>query len=115
MVYGLWSMVYGLWSMFYGLWSMVYSLWFMIYGLWSMVYGLWSMVYGLWSMVYGLRIFNAACISVLLYGCESWILTAPIAKKLDIYARKCYRLMLGTKQSVARMTNDALYHYQQVE
>ena len=33
-----------------------------------------------------LRLFNAACISILLYGCESWVLTAEQTNKLDVYA-----------------------------
>ena len=55
------------------------------------------------------RIFKAACISILLYGCESWILTEALSDRLDTYARACYRTMLGIKQSVDRITNSALY------
>lgn len=55
------------------------------------------------------RIFKAACISILLYGCESWVLTDALSDKLDIYARACYRTMLGIKQSVDHITNQELY------
>ena len=56
------------------------------------------------------RLFDAACMSILLYGCETWILTEALKEDLDIYARKCYRMMLGIKQKEAHMTNDALYN-----
>ena len=56
-----------------------------------------------------LRLFNAACISILLYGCESWVLTKDQVNKLNVYARTCYRIMLGISQSEAHMTNSRLY------
>jgi hypothetical protein len=57
-----------------------------------------------------IRIFQAACISILLYGCESWILTATLADKLDKFARTCYRIMLGIRLTKDNhMTNDELY------
>jgi hypothetical protein len=56
-----------------------------------------------------LRLFDAACISILLYGCESWVLTAQQATKLDVFARTCYRIMLGIRQSESHMTNEQLY------
>ena len=55
------------------------------------------------------RLFNAACISILLYGCESWVMTPPLAHKLDVFARTCYRLMLDIRQSDVHMTNQELY------
>ena len=56
-----------------------------------------------------IRLFNAACISILLYGCETWVLTASQSTKLDVYARTCYRMMLDIRQSEAHMTNNELY------
>ena len=55
------------------------------------------------------RLFNAACISVLLYGCESWVLLGPQIKKLDVFHRTCLRIMLGIRQSETHMTNEELY------
>jgi hypothetical protein len=54
-------------------------------------------------------LFNASCRSVLLYGCESWALTEALEKKLNIFARKCYRIMLGINQAESHMTNEELY------
>ena len=34
-----------------------------------------------------IRLFKAACVSILLYGCETWILTEALTEKLDIVAR----------------------------
>ena len=45
-----------------------------------------------------IRLFKAACISILLYGCEYLILTETLIEKLGIYARTCYRVVLGIKQ-----------------
>ena len=55
------------------------------------------------------RLFNAACISILLYGCETWVLNEKQTNKLDVFARTCYRIMLGIRQSEAHMKNDELY------
>ncbi len=56
-----------------------------------------------------MRFFNAACISILLYGCESWVLSEQQSNKLDVFARTCYRIMLGIRQSEVHMTNEQLY------
>ena len=52
-----------------------------------------------------IRLFNAPCISILLNGCESWILTEALIDKLqidmkliDIFTR-IYRIILDIKQS----------------
>ena len=55
------------------------------------------------------RIFNAACIPVLLYGCESWTLTETSTEKLDVFVRTLLRIIYGVKQSETHMTNDELY------
>ena len=56
-----------------------------------------------------IRLFNAACISILLYGCESWVLKEKQMKKLDVFVRSCYRIMLNIKQADSRITNEELY------
>ena len=56
-----------------------------------------------------IRLFNASCVSILLYGCETWVLTRDLENDLDIFARKAYRIMLGIRQSEAHMTNVELY------
>ena len=46
-----------------------------------------------------IRLFKATYISILLYGCETWILTEAFIDKLGIYSRTCYLIKLGIKQS----------------
>ena len=46
------------------------------------------------TIEFKIRLFYAACISILLYGCESWVLTEPLKKKLDTFARTFYRIIL---------------------
>jgi hypothetical protein len=45
------------------------------------------------------RIFNATCLSVLLYGCETWPLTKQICARLDSFATSCFRYMLNIKRT----------------
>jgi len=56
-----------------------------------------------------MRIFNASCISILLYGCETWTLTEELSDKLDVFARTIYRIILGINQSDSHVTNEELY------
>ena len=58
---------------------------------------------------YKIRLFKAACISILLYRCETRILTETLIDKLDIYARICYRIMLCINQSIDHVKNQSLY------
>ena len=61
------------------------------------------------TIEFKMRLFNAACISILLYGCESWLLTEDLRKKLDVFARNCYRTILNIRQSDDHVSNDDLY------
>ena len=44
-------------------------------------------------------------IESLVMSVESWFITSQQAKKLDVLARTCYRIMLGLNQSETHMTN----------
>jgi len=44
-----------------------------------------------------IRMFKTLCLSILLYGCETWIMTKDMINKLDSFAMKCYRIILGIK------------------
>ena len=61
------------------------------------------------STRFRVRLFNATCLSVLLYGCESWTLTGALERDLDVFARKCYRAILAINQHETHMTNSDLY------
>ena len=54
------------------------------------------------------RVFQAACISILLYGSETWILSEKIRKSLDSFATNWYMIMLGIKHT-DRKTNEEVY------
>ena len=41
-----------------------------------------------------IRLFKVACISIKLYGCESWILTKALIDKFEIFPRIYYQIML---------------------
>ena len=41
-----------------------------------------------------IRIFNACVKSVLLYGCETWLVTKDIQSKLQIFVNRCLRYIL---------------------
>ena len=58
-----------------------------------------------------IRLFKEACISILLYGFELWILMAALIDKLDIFARTCYHIILDIKQSRDHETNESLNHH----
>ena len=45
------------------------------------------------------RIFQTTCLSILLYGCEAWVLTKVMCKRLDSFATSCYRYMLHIKRT----------------
>ena len=61
------------------------------------------------ELEFKIRVLKAACFSILLYGCESWILTAALNEILNIFARTCYRIILGIRQSTDHITNESLY------
>ena len=46
-----------------------------------------------------IRIFDASVISIILYGCESWIVTKQIENKINVFANDCYRGILGIKRT----------------
>ena len=55
------------------------------------------------------NIFQAACLSILLYGCESWIITNQLEHSLNTFANNCYRVMLNIKRS-DRISNQEIYN-----
>ena len=44
------------------------------------------------------NIWKAACLSILLYGCESWIISKKLENSLNSFATSCYRVMLNVKR-----------------
>ena len=55
-----------------------------------------------------INIFEAACVSILLYGCESWIINQKLKSTLNSFATNCYRIMLGIKR-IDKVSNEQVY------
>src|SRR5580692_7032635 len=53
------------------------------------------------------RILQATCLSILLYGSEAWVLTKAMCKRLDSFYTSCYRYMLRIKRT-DRVRNDII-------
>ncbi|KAI8507856.1 hypothetical protein Bbelb_140960 [Branchiostoma belcheri] len=58
------------------------------------------------------KLFKASCVSVLSYGCESWVITKDMENKINSFATSCYRIMLNIKRR-DRVTNDSIYNLTQ--
>ena len=54
-----------------------------------------------------IRLMRSLVISVLLYACETWTLTADILKKLQVTGMRCFRKLLGISYK-DHITNDAV-------
>ena len=52
--------------------------------------------------------FNTTCVTILLYGCESWVLSQDMESKINTFATSCYRIMLGIKRR-DRVSNTIVY------
>ena len=47
------------------------------------------------SLATKIKLYKTLVLSTLLYGCESWTLTADSTKRIQAFENKCYRRMLG--------------------
>ena len=43
------------------------------------------------------KLFNTTCLTILLYGCESWVISQDMENKINAFATSCYRVMLNIK------------------
>ena len=41
------------------------------------------------------KLFNTTCVTILLYGCESWVISQDMENKINAFATSCYRVMLN--------------------
>ena len=60
------------------------------------------------SIATKVKLFNVTCVTVFLYGCDSWILSTSMESKINAFATSCYRIMLNIKR-VDRVTNAKVY------
>jgi len=60
------------------------------------------------SITTKIRLFNTTCVTVLLYGCESWVISSDMENKINAFATSCYRIMLNIKR-IDRVSNAQIY------
>ena len=51
------------------------------------------------SIATKVKLFQTTCITILLYGCESWVVSGAMEKKINSFATSCYRIMLSIKRT----------------
>ena len=56
-----------------------------------------------------IKLFNTTCVTVLLCGCESWVISGDIENKINAFATSCYRIMLNIKL-LDCVSNERIYH-----
>ena len=44
------------------------------------------------------NLFYTTCVTILLYGCESWVLSQDMKSKINSFSTSCYSIMLDFKQ-----------------
>ncbi|KAI8486765.1 hypothetical protein Bbelb_355130 [Branchiostoma belcheri] len=55
-----------------------------------------------------IKLFNVTCVSVFLYGCETWVLTRDMEDKINSFATSCLRIMLNIKR-IDHVSNREIY------
>ena len=51
------------------------------------------------SITTKVKLFNTTCVTILLYGCESWVISQDMENKINAFATSCYRVMLNVKRT----------------
>jgi hypothetical protein len=79
----------------------------------GLAYGTWNSMEKIWTAKHvrielKINIFEASVLSILLYGCESWIITPQLEKKINSFATECYRRMLNIKRT-DHITLESIY------
>ena len=54
------------------------------------------------------KLFNTTCVTILLYSCESWVISQDMENKLNAFATSCYRVMLNIKR-IDHVLNTTVY------
>ncbi|XP_073231851.1 uncharacterized protein [Porites lutea] len=55
-----------------------------------------------------IKLFNTTCVTVLLYSCESWVLSKAMESEINAFGTSCYRIMLNIKR-IDRVSNAKIY------
>ena len=54
------------------------------------------------------KLFNTTCVTIRLYGCESWVISQDMENKINAFATSCYRVMLNIKR-IDHVLNTTVY------
>ena len=54
------------------------------------------------------KLFNTTCVTILLYGCDSWVISQDMENKINALATTCYRVMLNIK-GIDHVLNTTIY------
>ena len=54
------------------------------------------------------KLFNTTCVTILLYGCESWVISQDMENKINAFATSCYRVVLNIKR-IDHVLNTTVY------
>jgi len=54
------------------------------------------------------QLFKASSLTVLLYGCEYWVLTSDLCRQLDSFQPSCVRIILGISRTY-HVSNEEVY------
>ena len=60
------------------------------------------------SITTKVKLFNTTCVTILLYGCESWVITQDMENKINAFATSCFRIMLNIKR-IDHVLNTTVY------
>ena len=45
-----------------------------------------------------IKLFSTTCVTVLLYGCESWVISGNMENNVNAFVASCHRIMLNIKR-----------------
>ena len=60
------------------------------------------------SLQQKVQLFKASALSVLLYGCESWVLTSDLCRQLDSFQTSCLKIIFGVPRT-DHVSNEEVY------
>ena len=60
------------------------------------------------SITTKVKLFNTTCVTILLYGCESWVISQDMENKINAFATSCYSVMLNIKR-IDHVLNTTVY------
>ena len=60
------------------------------------------------SITTKVMLFNTTCVTILLYGCKSWVISQDMENKINAFAPSCYRVMLNIK-CIDHVLNTTVY------